>query len=200
MTDGKESTLGKGRLESFSDGVLAIAVTLLILEVHVASPRGMMTPSQQLHNLLAIWPQYLVYFVSFAAIGIMWLNHHALFRNVRIVSHGIVVANLLLLALISFLPFPTEVLAQYGLTGIAVAYYGLVMTAISVAYTLLFLQVLAAHNIPTRLKPWSIVGLTVYPIASIIGYFFPLGGIFCMAVLGAFYLQPRNVQSILSAI
>lgn len=200
MKDAQESNLGKGRLESFSDGVLAIAVTLLILEVHVPTPHGIVTAADQLHNLLAIWPQYLVYFVSFATIGIMWLNHHALFRNVRTVSHGMIVANLLLLALISFLPFPTEVLAQYGLTGVAVAYYGVVMTTISVAYTLVFLQVLAAHNVAARLKPWSIVGLSTYPIASIIGYFFPLAGIICMALLAAFYLQPRNVQSILSAV
>src|SRR5215469_12859391 len=118
-------TLDKGRLEAFSDGVFAIAITLLILELHLPPFHPPITASQQVHDLTIIWPQYLVYFVTFATIGIMWLNHHALFKNVRRVTHGLVLANLLLLSLISFLPFPTEVLARYGLTNVAIVYYGL---------------------------------------------------------------------------
>ncbi len=200
MTDGDRFGLSKSRVESFSDGVFAIAVTLLILEVHVPAVNGPLTAAQQAHDLIAIWPQYLVYFVSFATIGIMWLNQHALFQNVRFVSHGMVVANPFLLSLISFLPFPTLVLAQYGLTGTAVAYYGIVMTLISIAYTLLFVQVLAAHHVAARLGPWSIVGLSVYPIATVIGYVAPLAGVLFMALLAAFYLRPKNVRSIQAAL
>jgi uncharacterized membrane protein len=187
--------LSKGRFESFSDGVFAIAITLLVLEIHL--PAGAVGPREQLHALVEIWPQYLVYFVSFGTIGIMWLNHHSLFANVQRVTHGIVIANLFLLAFISFLPFPTEVLARYGLTSIATVYYGLTMVAISIAYNVVYQQVLAAHpNAKRKITLWSIVGLTAYPGATVIGYFTPIGGIIAMALLAGFYMMPHNVRGI----
>lgn len=184
-------------MESFSDGVFAIAVTLLVLEIHLPASRGPLSAAQQVSNLWVIWPQYAVYFVSFATIGIMWLNHHALFKNVQHVSHGVLVANLLLLAFISFLPFPTEVLARYGITSVAIVYYGIVMTLISVAYTLVHLQVVAANvQQKTGLTLWNIAGLTLYPLASIVGYYSPMLGLLAMAVLALYYMHPRNVQAV----
>jgi uncharacterized membrane protein len=177
--------------------VFAIAVTLLVLELHLPAPGGEMNAQHQFHDLIAIWPQYLVYFVSFATIGIMWLNHHALFANVQRITHGIVLANLLLLAFISFLPFPTEVLARYGITSVAVVYYGLTMTAISIAFNVVYQQVLAAHPQPKKaMTLWSVVGLTVYPLATLVGYFFPLAGVMAYGLLAAFYMQYRNVRAI----
>jgi uncharacterized membrane protein len=191
-------SLTKGRLESFSDGVFAIAITLLVLEVHLPASSGALSAGQQIHQLLAIWPQYAVYFVSFATIGIMWMNHHALFKNVQQITHGIVLTNLLLLALISFLPFPTEVLAKYGITNVAIVYYGIVMSLISVAYSMVYQQVMAAH-IGRRygITLWSIVGLTFYPLATLAGYFSPGAGLAGMALLALFYMHPRNVQAVI---
>lgn len=191
--------LSKGRLDSFSDGVFAIAITLLVLEVHLPANVDSHTITGQLAGLLNVGHQYAVYFVSFATIGIMWVNHHALFKNVRNVTHGLVLANLLLLALISFLPFPTEVLAQYGITSVAVVYYGLVMTLISIAYTICYLQILAAHDVPTGITPWSIVGLTFYPLASVIGYFAPIAGMATMGILALFYMHPKNIRTVVLA-
>ena len=197
MDDAKEFSLGKGRLEAFSDGVFAIAITLLVLEIPLPVPQGLPTSLEQVQALLAIWPQYAVYFVSFATIGIMWLNHHALFQNVRRVTHGVVLANLLLLSLISFLPFPTEVFGRYGLTNIAVAYYGLTMTLISIAYNVVFAQVVAAHpGCSNRMTLWTIIGLTLYPLVSIAGYFFPAAGLLGLAGLAAFYMQAKKVHSV----
>ncbi len=194
-----EFTLSKGRFESFSDGVFAIAITLLVLEVHLPAPQARPpSDAQQIRDLTDIWPQYLVYFVSFATIGIMWLNHHALFRNVQRITHGIVVANLLLLATISFLPFPTEVLGRFGLTRIAVVYYGLTMVAISIGYNIVYQQVLAAHpSARKKLTLWTMVGMTVYPLATLIGYFLPVGGMVLIALLAVFYLLPSNVRSVM---
>src|SRR5580693_632777 len=145
MEPSTDFNLSKARLESFSDGVFAVAITLLVLELHLPSWDHPPTTAQQVAALVRIWPQYLVYFVSFGTIGIMWLNHHALLRNCQRVSHGMVLANLLLLSLISFLPFPTEVLARFGVTNVAVVYYGLTMIAISIAFNIVYQQVLAAH-------------------------------------------------------
>lgn len=193
------TTLSKGRLDSFSDGVFAIAITLLVLEVHLPARVDISTAGGQLQGLLQVGHQYAVYFVSFATIGIMWVNHHALFKNVRNVTHGLVLANLLLLALISFLPFPTEVLAQYGITSVAIVYYGIVMTLISIAYTICYLQILAAHSLPAGITPWSIVGLTLYPLASLIGYFAPYAGLITMGLLALFYMHPKNIRTVVLA-
>ncbi|MDQ6948624.1 MAG: TMEM175 family protein, partial [Actinomycetota bacterium] len=99
------------RLEAFSDGVFAIAITLLILEVHVpAVPPGQ--HASLAHQLGRAWPDYVAYAISFVTIGIMWANHHAIFRLIERATHGLIVLNMLLLMSVSFLPFPTKVLGQ----------------------------------------------------------------------------------------
>jgi uncharacterized membrane protein len=188
-------TLSKSRFEAFTDGVFAIAITLLVLEFHLPTFNGSPTEAEQVRALVDIWPQYLVYFVSFATIGIMWLNHHAQFRYIEKITYGIALANLFLLLLICFVPFPTEVLARFGITRAASVYYGLTLFAISIGYTLLQRQVLAAHpHLPQRFSAWNLVGLLLYPAATLLAYFFPLGGIVMYVVLALFYMLPQNVN------
>jgi uncharacterized membrane protein len=98
------------RAEAFSDGVLAIAITLLVLEIRVPDvPKG----GSLGHELVQLWPKYLVFAVSFVTIGIMWVNHHALFQGIATVDRRLLFINLLLLMSISFVPFPTAVLGDY---------------------------------------------------------------------------------------
>lgn len=123
------------RLEAFSDGVLAIAITLLVLEIRVPDvPKG----STLAHELLHLWPKYAVFIVSFVTIGIMWINHHALFQGVEGVDRGLLFLNLLLLLSISFVPFPTAVLGDYvqaGNTGHAAAVlYGANMLLVGIGF------------------------------------------------------------------
>ena len=152
----------------------------------------------QAHALVAIWPQYLVYVASFATIGIMWLNHHALFDRARKITHGVLVANLGLLALVSFLPFTTEVLGRLGLTPAAVVYYGITLTAISAGYFAVQQQVLAAHpESRVAVSLWNLAGLAGYPLATLIGFFVPVLGIALIALLAVFYMLPRNVSAAL---
>ena len=101
----------KRRLEAFSDGVFAIAVTLLVLEIKVPV---LTDPSASLGQaLLRQWPSYLAYLLSFGVILIMWVNHHVLLDLVREVDHGFLYLNGLLLMFITVLPFPTALVAQY---------------------------------------------------------------------------------------
>jgi uncharacterized membrane protein len=198
MQDGEAGfTLSKSRFEAFSDGVFAIAITLLILQVNVpANIPDHPTRQKQLEGILTIWSQYLVYAATFATIGTMWLNHHALFRYVERITHGIVIANLLLLGLVCFLPFSTEVIARYGLTQVSVVYYGLVLTAISVGYFILQRQVMAAHpSVDRRVTSWNLVGLSFYPVAIVLGFFVPVLGVVICGLAALFYLLPRSVAS-----
>src|SRR5215211_1586279 len=102
--------MSPGRLEAFSDGVFAIAITLLVLDIHVPTPQ----PGANLADELgAQWPSYAAYVVSFLTIGIIWINHHAMFRRAREVDHGIMTLNLLLLLCVGVLPFTTALMAAY---------------------------------------------------------------------------------------
>jgi uncharacterized membrane protein len=97
------------RLEAFSDGVFAIAITLLVLDIHVP-PTG---EGSLGHELLTQWPTYAAYVISFLTIGIIWINHHAAFSRLRSVDHSILILNLLLLMSVGILPFTTSLMAEY---------------------------------------------------------------------------------------
>jgi uncharacterized membrane protein len=97
-------------MEAFSDGVLAIAITLLVLYIHVPPPRSGVSLA---HQLAVQWPSYAAYLTSFLTIGIIWINHHAMVRRLREVDHAILSLNLLLLLTIGVLPFTTALMAEY---------------------------------------------------------------------------------------
>ena len=96
------------RIEAFSDGMFAIAITLLILEIKVPEVgQGSLREA-----LLRQWPSYLAFFLSFAYIGVMWMNHHRMFRHIRRSNDTLLLLNLLLLLGVTSVPFPTAVLAR----------------------------------------------------------------------------------------
>jgi uncharacterized membrane protein len=102
--------MNKSRLEAFSDGVIAIAITLLVLDIRVPEP----APGASLGVRLAHqWPSYAAYVVSFVTIGIIWINHTAMLRRIASVDHAVMFLNLLLLLTIGILPFSTALLAAY---------------------------------------------------------------------------------------
>jgi uncharacterized membrane protein len=107
------ATADTARLEAFSDGVFAIAITLLVLEIKVPSSIDLMQVGGLWPALAHRWPDYVGYAMSFLIIGIMWANHHALFLYIRRVDRPLMLANLLLLMGVGFLPFPTAILAQH---------------------------------------------------------------------------------------
>lgn len=105
-----------GRLEAFSDGVFAIAITLLILDLKVpppAGPDGVARDGRLLAELLAQWPTFLAYLTSFVTILVMWANHHALFNLIRRTDAVFLYLNGLLLLCVTFVPFPTSLVAAY---------------------------------------------------------------------------------------
>ena len=102
-----------GRIEAFSDGVFAIAVTLLVLELKVPSLPGGGAGNALAAALLRQWPSYLAFVTSFFTILIMWANHHAIFNLVRRSDAEFLFANGFLLLLVTVVPFPTALLAQY---------------------------------------------------------------------------------------
>src|SRR5919201_4009234 len=132
--------MSSARVEAFSDGVLAIAATLLVLELRVPD-RGQDLGAA----LLAQWPSYAAYIVSFATIGIIWVNHHGLFVHVRRVDRTLLFLTLALLMVVSVIPFPTAVLGRFAsvepASHIAAALYGVLMICMSLAFTALWRHV-----------------------------------------------------------
>ena len=102
--------MSTNRLESFSDGVIAVAVTLLVLNIEVPSPGSGHSLG---HELAHQWPTYAAYVTSFITIGIIWINHHAMISRLARADHSILILNLLLLMCIVLLPFATELMAAY---------------------------------------------------------------------------------------
>lgn len=121
----------KARLETFSDGVFAIAATLLILNVR--APGGDLA-----HGLRHIWPSYAGYAVSFLTIGIMWVNHHAVFAQIESVDRTFLCINVVFLMVVAFVPFPTELVTGHirdnGARPACLA-YGFTLTTMAVLYS-----------------------------------------------------------------
>ncbi len=122
--------MGKGRIEAFSDGVLAIVITIMVLELKV--PHG-----EELSALEPLWPVFLSYLLSFAYVGIYWNNHHHLFQAARSVNGAILWANLLLLLSLSLLPFSTGWMGENHFGRWPTVLYGLNLLASAVAYWIL---------------------------------------------------------------
>jgi uncharacterized membrane protein len=127
-----------GRLEAFSDGVFAIAITLLVLELNVPA----LEFRDLWHGIAEQWPSYLAYVTSFITIGALWMAHHGIFRRLAVADATVMRLNLLLLMFVSFLPFPTKLLAEAldrtAAERAAVIFYGLVLLAISVVMNALW--------------------------------------------------------------
>jgi uncharacterized membrane protein len=130
--------MDRGRLEAFSDGVFAVAITLLALDLAVAGPgHGTLA-----HQLAHQWPGYVGYLISFFTIGIIWVNHHALVSNVAYVSRTLLFLNLVLLLFVVLVPVATRTVAAYLAAGgfdakLAVAMFGVVLEGMSVGFTLM---------------------------------------------------------------
>ncbi|HYK81504.1 MAG TPA: TMEM175 family protein [Gemmatimonadales bacterium] len=125
------------RLEAFSDGVFAIAITLLILEIRVPPVPTDASNARLWGDLVVLWPSLVAFTLSFFVILVMWVNHHELLRLVRTVDYPLLFANGFLLLMVTFVPFPTAVLARYlGTTAAnaAAAFYCGTFFVISLAW------------------------------------------------------------------
>ena len=201
-TPGMPPSLGMsvGRLEAFSDGVLAIVITLLILDIHVPG-RGDAGLASELGQQ---WPQYVGYLLSFLTVGIVWLNHHATINLLGRTNHLLQTLNLILLLPISVLPWPTALLSEYasgtgGQQRLVVAVYGVTISLMAFAFNLMWRYILrhpelwkpeiTREMLAVRNRRFN-VGPVIYPVATLIGllnaYLF-LGLMLALAVL---YLLP----------
>jgi uncharacterized membrane protein len=195
------------RLEAFSDGVFAIAITLLVLEIRLPFTADAEKEGTLLSALLHLWPAYLAYVTSFLTIAIMWANHHTMFRMIRHADRSMLLINALLLMLITFLNFPTAVVAEYFQkpdASFAAMFYSGTQFVIGVFFNLMWWYVikrphLLEHGITReqaqKLLRQYAIELVAYPIAFGVAFFSPhLSLILCLmvAIFFALPIQRRE--------
>ena len=141
----------KNRLESFSDGVLAIIITIMVLELHVPHPTEQRPHPSELADLKPLLPVFLTYVLSFIYLGIYWNNHHHLLKAAHRVNAVIMWANLHLLFWLSLFPFVTGWMGENHFTTAPTALYGAVMLLAAIAYFILQRAIIAQHGRDSRL-------------------------------------------------
>lgn len=156
----------KGRLEAFSDGVFAILITILVLELKV--PHG-----DDWQSLQPLWPVFLAYVLSFIFVGIYWNNHHHLLHAADRIDGSILWANLHLLFWLSLIPFVTAWMGENHFAPLPTAAYGAVLLAAAIAYTILQRRIIARQGPGSRLA--AAVGNDVKGLISLVSYASAIG-------------------------
>jgi uncharacterized membrane protein len=161
------------RVEAFSDGVFAIAITLLVLELKVPHPEHA-TPRELLRGLAAEWPSYFALLTSFGTVLIMWVHHHAIFRLARRADGPLVFANGFLLLMVTVVPFPTAVVAEYLTTPaarVAAGFYAGLFVVLAVSFQVLLRAVLRGCDLSgavvERLRRGYRLGPVMYLVATL---------------------------------
>ena len=187
---------GTTRMETFSDGVFAIAATLLVLTFSVGAFQG----ANLGHALLHLWPSYLAYVTSFVTIGIIWMNHHWCVEKMARVDRTLLFINILLLLTVAFLPFPTKLVADYlqkpGEQA-AVYAYDATFIVMAILYNVWWRYArtgrrLIVNEVPdARLRAIDRAfypGVPVYVLCFVVAIFSPLASVILTLVTAAFYL------------
>ena len=195
--------MSKSRLESFSDGVFAVAITLLALDLAVKGHESAEPLARQLADL---WPAVVAYLISFFTIGIIWVNHHRVLNDVQVVTRSLLFINLILLAVTVAIPFATSTLADYltdpGQNGhVAAALYAGVFELMSLSFVPLYEWVLrhddcvrdpmpAAAKNPARLRFYA--GQLPYLIAVGVAFISAPASVVITALVAIYYVFVRE--------
>ena len=195
--------MGTNRLESFSDGVIAVAITLLVLGITVPNPNT--HPHRSLiYELGTHWPDYAAYAVSFLTIGIIWINHHAMINRLRDADYTILILNLLLLMSIGILPFATDLMATYlrdaSGRALAAALYSGALLLMSLTFSWLNRTILLkrAHMIAEdapieqrrQILRRSVAGLVPYAVGVAVAPFSAYATLAICAAVAIYYARP----------
>ena len=190
--------MNKGRLEAFSDGVIAILITIMVLELTV--PHG--TDFAALRELI---PVFLSYILSFIFLGIYWNNHHHLFQVAKQVNGNVLWANLHLLFWLSLIPFTTAWMGENNFAQLPIALYGVVLWMSGLAYYILAQTLITLHGNDSLLaaalgrKVKEIISLVCYSVAIIFSFFSPGIALAIYVFVACLWLVPdKRVERVLA--
>jgi uncharacterized membrane protein len=188
----------KSRIEAFSDGVIAIIITIMVLELKI--PQG-----SELTDLFELWPVFISYILSFAFVGIYWANHHHLLHSVKQINSRLIWANLTLLFFLSLIPFTTGWMGENHFKNIPVAIYGVNLLLSAIAYYILQHVIMADAAHSTRMmdamikqKKKGLVSLILYIISIPCALYNPVISAVLFAIVSILWVIPdKNIEKAL---
>jgi len=190
-----EGAFSRARVEAFSDGVIAVIITIMVLELK--APEGA-DPGA----LAALWPAFAIYVVSFAFVAIYWINHHALFARAKSVDAGLIWTNNFLLLCLSLIPFATAYVAQTHLAPFPTAVYGALQFACGLSYMLAFETIARARReeadfaaTARGVRRKNVLSLGVYAVATLVALASPIAAIALFALIAIVYVVPTLVAA-----
>jgi uncharacterized membrane protein len=190
--------MSKGRLEAFSDGVIAIIITIMVLELHIPE-------EGTLEALVPLLPKFLSYILSFIFVGIYWNNHHHLLQVIKNVNGNVLWANMHLLFWLSLIPFATGWMGENNFDKTPVAVYGFILWMCGLAYYILVRCLLKLHDEKSVLvqavgnKKKEMMSLYIYTAAIPLAFFIPLISAILYAAVAIMWLIPdRRIESRIS--
>jgi uncharacterized membrane protein len=181
--------LSPGRLEAFSDGVIAVIITIIVLELKVPASDGVA-------GLRAVAPTVFLYLLTFVQVGIYWVNHHYLVDEVVTVSHGILWANLVFLFCLSLFPFATDWIGVKGLSSFSTALYAGVSILPGLGYMALWMQIRAQSAAPAHAS-WGkqIASVSLYLLAIAVAYYRPAASLALIGIVSVIWLLPPKAEA-----
>ena len=199
----KPSLMSVARFEAFSDGVFAIAMTILVIELKVPHASG----EQLFAEIINLGSHFLSYANSFLVIGILWLNHHALFHFLKRVDRTACILNLLLLMCVAFIPFSSALMGHNPHELLAVVFYGMSLCLAGVVYNLLWFYVVRRYihfeslmtpQVMRRASFWSAAYPILYFFSALMAFINPTISIALYIGISIYYLLPSTVDAQLS--
>ena len=180
--------LSPGRLEAFSDGVIAVIITIMVLELKVPGPDG-------LAGLRAVLPTIFLYLLTFVQIGIYWVNHHYLLDEADTVTHGILWANLVFLFFLSLFPFATDWIGVKGLSSFTTALYAVVSIFPGLAYMGIWILIRRQSAAPAHAS-WGkqIASVSLYLAAIPAAWYRPAASLALIGIVAVLWLVPPKAE------
>lgn len=190
------------RFEAFSDGVFAIAITLLAIDIKVPN-LDQATSATAIAEIVRIWPYFLSYVTSFLVIGVLWLNHHTLFHFLKGIDRTTLTINLFLLMCVAFIPYATKLIGEYSMLQPVVMFYGLSLTLTGVIYNLLWFYIVKQYlhrhskinrHFIRRASFWSAGYPVLYLISALLSLVTVTGSLSLYTLIPLFYLLPSTID------
>lgn len=179
----------KNRLEAFSDGVLAIIITIMILELK--QPEG-----DSITNFLKLAPTLLAYLLSYVFIAIYWVNHHLIFEKTEYINVHILWCNFAWLFTMSFIPFATAWVGTYPTSWFPLSLYFADMSLASITFHLMYYLIIksSGQKEAFKLNARSIISLLTYFLAAVFGGFFPIAAYILVAAVSCWWIFPEKIK------
>jgi uncharacterized membrane protein len=203
---GQMMVAGTDRLRSFSDGVFAVVITLLIFELKVPRLQEPTSGTELVHAIVKLSPKLLSYLISFFMVGIYWVGHRNIFDAIQRADRALLWLNNLFLLGVSFLPFPAGILGEYSSNAMALTLYGANLSTISLFLYLLFSyaarrpHLLAAHVSPGMLTAGRMIILTpfvFYGLAALAAFIQPKASLVIFTALPVLYVSPGTLEAVM---